>query len=346
MQHPLLNLGLLGFTAEQVAWLRVHLAFYMAKAEGHVDGDGSEELETSHPVWQVTPFREANAVLLNTERASVGQDGMLRFAQGFVANEVVGVRVSELSVPYAMCCVPTIEVEALVGSRAPRVALDDERSVVLALQHFEAVLRPMRTAYALAQELIDRREELDNKHTYHLVRNGVLDVIVDVPQRRVLVRDGVRPFDLDEAIWSPRPKSANSLPQGFSIWMMEEVAWIHALHSPSLHLPERYKQKLLFLRRLPRVRASMIYPRHTHLLEALGQEPATYAQLLVLWPQRAATLERDLYALFVCRAISTNADGAYQPEVQNAGRHLATDLPSKAGPQLTFQLETMHAPLK
>ena len=345
MQHPLLNLGLLGFTAEQVAWLRVHLTFYLANAEGHVDGDTSD-VETSHPVWQITPFREANALLLNTERASVEQDDMLRFEQGFVANEVVGVRVSELSDPYAICGVPSPQIEALVSSRAPRIALDNERSVVLALQHFEAVLRPMRTAYALAQELINRREELDSKHTYHLVRNGVLDVIVDVPQRRVLVRDGMRPFDLDDDIWSPRPKSANSLPQGFSVWMMEEVAWIHALHSPSLNLPERYRQKLLYLRRLPRVRASMIYPRHAQLLEALGQDPLTYAQLLQVWPQRAATLERDLYALFVCRAITTNADGAYQPEPQSAQRHLASELTTRTGPQLTFQLETMLAPLK
>lgn len=344
MQHPQLNLGLLGFTAEQVAWLRVHLTFNLAEAQGYVDDDSSD-VETSHPVWQITPFREANALLLNTERVSVGQDDVLRFEQGLVANEVVGVRVSELLVPYAICGAPTLQVEALVSSRAPRVALDDERSVVQALQYFEAVLRPMRTAYALAQELINRREELDNKHTYHLVRNGVLDVIVDVPQRRVLVRDAVRPFELDDAIWSPRPKSANSLPQGFSVWMMEEVAWIHALHSPSLSLPERYRQKLLYLRRLPRVRASMIYPRHAHLLEALGQEPLTYPQLLDLWPQRVATLERDLYALFVCRAITTNADGAYQPEVQSNERHLASELATRPGPQLAFQLETMQAPL-
>jgi hypothetical protein len=344
MQHPQLNLGLLGFTAEQVAWLRVHLTFYLAKAEGYVDGPGGD-VETSHPIWQITPFREANALLLNTERSSVGQDDMLRFEQGFVANEVVGVRVSELSVPYAICGVPSLQVEALVSSRAPRIALDDERSVVRALQYFEAALRPMRTVYALAQELINRREELDNKHTYHLVRNGILDVIVDVPQRRVLVRDGMRPFDLDDDIWNPRPKSANSLPHGFSVWMMEEAAWIHALHSPSLNLPERYQQKLLYLRRLPRVRASMIYPRHTHLLEALGQEPLTYTQLLALWPQRAATMERDLYALFVCRAITTNADGVYQPEPQSAERHLAPELATRPGPQLTFQLETMHAPL-
>ena len=344
MQHPQLNLGLLGFTAEQVAWLRIHLTFNHAEAQGHVDGEGNE-VQTSHPVWQITPFGEANALLLNTDRASVGQDGMLRFEQGLVANEVVGVRVSELSVPYAICGAPPPQVEAFVSSRAPRVAHDDERSVVQALQHFESVLRPMRTAYALAQELINRRAELDTKHTYHLIRSGVLDVIVDVPQRRVLIRDALRPFDLDEAVWSPRPKSANSLPRGFSVWMMEEVAWIHALHSPSVHLPERYRQKLLYLRRMPRVRASMIYPRHAQLLEALGQAPLTYAQLLQAWPQRVATLERDLYALFVCRAITTNADGAYQPEAPSTERHLATDLSTRPGSQPAFQLQTMHAPL-
>jgi hypothetical protein len=343
MHHPQLNLGLLGFTAEQRVLVQNYIADNMAQAIS-VGPDGSE-LGAKHPLWQITGFREANALLLNTAHAHVDNAQTVRFNLGTQTTDALGVRLAELVVPYALCGGVSPQIEALATHSAPRIVLEDERSVVLALQWFEATLRPLRTVYALAQELITRRPELDNKHTYHLLRSGRLDVIVDVPQSRVLVRDGLRPFDLDEAVWQSRPMSANSLPMGFSVWMLEEVAWIHAMHSHTFNLPGRYRRKILHLRRMPRVRSSLIYPRHAELLEALGKEACDYDALGALFPEQAEHLNRDLYAMYVCRAITTNPDGVTMSDSPPSSQPPQSTQGAKDGVQLDFHLQTRPADL-
>jgi hypothetical protein len=344
MHHPQLNLGMLGFTPEQRAKVQSYVVQSTAQAISGAPDDGSEPA-LKNPLWQITGFREANALLLNTAHARVDDAQVVRFNPGSQSADALGVRLTELAVPYALCGGVSAQIEMLATRSAPRVALDDERSVVLALQHFEAALRPLRTVYALAQELIERRRELDNQHTYHLMRKGTLDVIVDVPQRRVLVRDGLRPFDLDEAAWQPRPMSANSLPLGFSVWMLEEVAWIHALHCHAFSLPGRYRRKPLHLRRMPRVRASLVYSRHANLLEALGKEVCDYDYLAALFPEHAGQLNRDLYALYVCRAITTNPDGITMSDNPASSQPARSTQGEKDSVQLDFHLQTRPAEL-
>jgi hypothetical protein len=339
MHHPQLNLGLLGFTPEQRAQVQSYVTQNSAQASSGLPADGGKPV-AKHPVWQITGFREANALLLNTAHAHVDNAQIVRFNQGTLNADALGVRLTELTVPYALCGGVSPQIEALTIHSALRVALGDERSVVLALQHFEAALRPLRTVYALAQELIERRPELDNKHTYHLLRKGTLDVIVDVPQRRVLVRDGLRPFDLDEAAWQPRPMSANSLPMGFSVWMLEEVAWIHAMHCHAFDLPGRYRRKSLYLRRMPRVRSSLIYPRHADLLEALGKEPCSYDDVMALFPEQAEYLKRDLYALYVSRSITTNPDGVTMSDSPASSQPPQSTHGVKHSAQGDFHLQT------
>jgi hypothetical protein len=339
MHHPQLNLGLLGFTAGQRVQVQSYIADNIAQATARGRAAGGEAV-VKNPLWQITGFREANALLLHTAHAQVDSEKLLRFNPGAQSAEVLGVRPAELTIPYALCGDVSPQIEALTVRSAPRVALNDERSVVLALQHFEAALRPLRTVYALAQELIDRRAELDEKHTYHLMRKATLDVIVDVPQRRVLVRDGVRPFDLDEAAWQARPISANSLPQGFSVWMLEELAWIHAMHCLTFNLPGRYLRKPLHLRRMPRVRASLIYPRHADLLETLGKEACDYDRLVELFPEHADQLKRDLYAMYMCRSITTNADGVTMSDYPPSSQPHQSNHGVKQSTQLDFHLQT------
>jgi hypothetical protein len=338
MRHPRLNLGLLGFNAEQRACVQVYLAAHEAAAESGALDDEAQAL-TIYPVWQITDFREANGLLLNTHLARIDGENVLRFHVDPLHPDVVGVRPAELAVPYAVCGELAKKIQDATVVQVPIVEVDDQRSVVQALLHFEAMLRPLRTLYALSHELLERRDEMNNKHTYHLMRNGVLDVIVDVPQRRVMVRDGLRPVDLADAAWQSRPVSANSLPHGFSVWMMEEVAWIHALHCHTFNLPRRYRHMPLRLRRTPRVRASLIYPRHAELLEALGNEAHTFDALTELFPDREAHIERDVYALYACRAITTNADGATDHPPSSQGPHSQQGV----GSRIDFHLQTAPA---
>jgi hypothetical protein len=349
MRHPRLNLGLLGFTAEQRQHLQNGIDACEAAASGNLPAEDADALATQ-PIWQLTDFREANALLLNTDNAQMDADKTVRFHVDPEYPGVVGVQPSELTVPYAVCGKLAKKIQNDSFGHIPTVVWHDERSVHQCQLHFEAALRPLRTLYSLAYELLERRAELDNKHTFHLMRNSTLDAIVDVPQRRVLVRDGLRPIDLDDVVWQSRPAAANTRPSGFSVWMMEEVMWVHALHCHHFSLPKRYYHMPLYLRRTPRVRASMVYPRHAALLEILAQEAITYDRLVELYmelhPDRLAQTERDIYALYACHAITTNANGVSSWDSLNSSNSSQPPQaanPSEEAERAGFHLQTAPA---
>ncbi len=338
MEHPLLNLGVIGFSAEQRALILAQLNLNRTE---HSAG------EPAHPVWQITDYREANALLVNAQHiAGVDAQG-LQFHAGTQGEAMVGLRPSELHVPYAISGALTPEMAALMHSAAPNTQLHDKRSVVHTLQYFESALRPLRTAYALAHHMTERTSELDDQHVFHIERDNQLQVILDVPMQRVMVREGLRPLDLEEAIWSPRPKSANNLPAGFVVWATEELGWLLAMHGASANVPARYFSKLIYLRRLPRARAHMLYPRHTLLLELLSQQGWKFLDLLAAVGYSEELLRRDLYALYLCHAITTTArkmpSGVVPsgpPSLGDGQSHLSSRLDD------SFQLPTMAADLR
>jgi hypothetical protein len=341
MQHPRLNLGLLGFSLAAHAQLESYLAVHAAQAHDNPDGSHSP----SHPVWQITDFGEANALLINTQHAHLDPHHVLRFHAS--ANEAVamGVQLSELTLPYAICGERSAQMGDVVAPHVPHIELADAHNVVRTLQHFEAALRPLRTVYALAHELMERRDELDRQHTYHLVRDGILDAIVDVPQRRLLVRSRMRPIDLQGTTWQPHPKSANSLPQGFTAWTLEDVGWIYAMHCNHLHLHNSYLHKPIYLRKMPSVGSAMLYPRHSLLLGVLGKGPATYVELAAALADQEVHLERDLYALFVCNAITLQSEAVAQSDTPPAAQPSGF-VPSNRGKLPDFvQLETVPGQL-
>ena len=88
---------------------------------------------------------------------------------------------------------------------------------------------------------------------------------------------------------------------------MDEVAWVFAMHCTETDLPKRYLSKPIHMRHNPRVRTSLLYPRHAALLDRLWQGPATLEQLLKDLPANAHLHERDLFGLYLTRAISTSA---------------------------------------
>ncbi len=302
MEHPRLSLSMIGFPAEQRATVARFLAANTAEvtAKGKIDsGEGAQ-----HPVWHTSDFREANALLL---QAPYKDGGELRFDPSLNPDEPMGVHLSELSIPYAVQWASVPVVHQQDAAKVRNVNVDDPDSLLKTLQYFEALLRPMRTLFSLAEQMIERRGELDEKHAFHLVKKNVLDCILDISKRQIIVRDGLRPVDVYGAAWLSRPISANAVPPGFSVWTMEEAAWVYGLHCQSINLPKRYMQAPVYFRRLPRVRSGMLYPRHTNLMELLGCAALTYDQLCEAPDIDTANLERDLNALYLCRAISTRS---------------------------------------
>jgi hypothetical protein len=347
MEHPRLHLGLLGFSPAQRAQVESFLALHETPADKRVTKKSDA---TGQIPWQITDYREANALLLCTAQASIDDQQIVRFPADQLNPEVVGVHPAQLSTPYALVGAITPPILAAMAGNAPVVTLGDAASMQRALEYFEASLRSLQTLFAIAQHLLERRNELDNHHCFHLVRGGQLDAIVDVPQQRVLVRDGLQSKGLEDAAWLSRPASANSAPAGFAIWSMEELAWIFAQHNPVIDLPARYLKLPIYLRQAPQVRPSMINARQVELLELLGQEPCEYPRLATVFTQRAL-LQRDLYVLFACRAITTSPKRAGAPVVNHHASQPPTTRPALAtnsvqpGDERPFQLATMHAGL-
>ena len=123
-----------------------------------------------------------------------------------------------------------------------------------------------------------------------------------------MVRDGLRPFDLDASNWLTRPMSANSLPSQFSVFTLEELAWLLCMHRPHPTLASRYYTQPVYLRRMPRVRSSLLYPRHAVLLQWLSQQGCKLELLVDAMGLHAEVIVRDLHALYMCRAITTTAE--------------------------------------
>jgi hypothetical protein len=84
----------------------------------------------------------------------------------------MGLQLSDLTIPYAFCGDIPAVLGALLPASTPRVKLHDKHNLVCMLQHFEAALMPLRTVYALACQIHDRKHELDVRRAYHLDVNA------------------------------------------------------------------------------------------------------------------------------------------------------------------------------
>ncbi|MFM7331107.1 MAG: hypothetical protein ACKO1L_05530 [Brachymonas sp.] len=301
MQHPLLYLGLIGFEPEEELRVRHWLEINAQQASETVSQDQSR-----YPIWRVVDFQEADALLICGAGVQQGGPHSLQFkASARKPSSPIGLQLDELKLPYALSHLPQLQAMGVRTEHVPEFDARQDASLLKTIQYFETALRPLRSLFALALELTQRQNELDGDHTFHLERNGSLQVIVDAPARRVLLHPGVRPVDIGADAWMRRPRSANFAPAHFLQCSLEEITWLFGMHCPLVDLPERYAQKTIHLRRNPRVRSSLLYPRHATLLDRLSLAPPTLAQLRQDLPTHQPWLERDLFALYLTRAIST-----------------------------------------
>jgi hypothetical protein len=348
LQPPRLNLGLLGFNSVQRGQVESFLAVQANLIAKYPPKKGGPP---GLVPWQITDYREANALLLSTQDASVDRQRTVRFPPDQLHTDVVGVQPAQLRIPYAVVGDTNPAIYAAMAPGTMRVDLAVVQSLQKALSTFEANLHAVRSLFALAQLLLERRNGLDEKRTHHIVRTGILAAIIDMPEQKVMLRNGLQPADLDEADWLSRPASANSIPPGFTVWTMEELAWMYAQHNAVIELPERYAMLPIYLRQLPTVRPWKIYPRQMELLEMLGHQPRTFAQLAALFPQQVDVLKRDLYVLYACRVITSSPARAGLSAVEaNLLQESSTQSPFtttsiQPASEQPFQLATMHAGL-
>lgn len=334
---------MIGFSAKQRDYVGRVLSHTTEQVHTMSKGTESAFQAAEQPVWKIADFREANALLL---QAPYSPSGVLHFETALDSGSPVAVSLSELAIPYAIQWTPPCAIPESERLNVREVSVTQPQSVQQALQYFETALRPLRALFAVAELIDGRRSEFDAKHVFHLVRNNSLECIVDVAGRRIMLRDGIRSLDLYAAHWLKRPLSASTLPPGFSVWRLDEAAWIYALHGSDTVLPRRYKKSPIYFLRLPRVRSGFIYPRHSVLMEHLSSKPRTFDQLGRAAGVDAANLERDLAALYQCRAITTEAQKLVKQSGSDGGNSgLFSRSSTKTATEQAKELQTVTGPL-
>lgn len=299
MEYPILNLGAVGFSASQ----RMALAAILL---AHQSQNGAAKTGARHCTWQLTDYREANALVLNLARSEEGPDKILRFFSDAAHPNPIGVVVSELTVPFAIAHRSAARPYEKLTQAMHFVDLENYDSVIAVLKYLETQLAPLRSIFAFAQHIMERRADLDIRKTYHLVRRMGVVALIDLPEHTVWLRDGIPTVDLDNCIWQTQSPNNNTPGNGFTSWTLEEAFWIFAQYSSQIKLPKRYLEHTIYFRRRLRVRASLVQPRQLEILEHLSRRPLRYNDLHSIPTIQAQRLMHDLYALYMCRAITTD----------------------------------------
>ena len=303
MRIPQLYLGLIGFDASAENAVRQNLLDHNKQTLAE---DGAQV--GRQVLWAVADFREADALLIYGATAVSGSGDGIRFqAPQFEMSppQPLGVQIGEITQPFAISHPVFLRGLGVNVKSYPVFDLRVPASLPMTLRQFETVLRPLRNLYTLAVELTIRRSKLQVSHTYHLEFKGRVEAIVDMFERIVMLRPGARSLDLTEAIWHKRPKNANYAPEHFLRCSLSELTWLFAMHCKTPELPQRYLSKPIYLHALPDIRSSLLHPRHTMLLDEMAATPHTIHQLQETMPSNQHWVLRDIYALFLLRAVST-----------------------------------------
>jgi hypothetical protein len=289
MEQPLLRLGLLGF----------------------VESDKQKVLEAiAHPGegwprWELVEFEYADAWCINGASVERLEGNAVRVNTLLAHQPSISLNPAEISRPIAFTepLPEGIEAAEVVNLRSPEL-------MRIALQRFEAWLRPLRAQFALGSELVAREAEL-SKGVFHVLNeHGKLLAVVNFINWTAALLPIARPVDFENASWMHRPPSAADVPHSFVALTVPQLMWTYAVRTTEDALPARYRKHTIYLRRLPQLPTGWLRDEHLVTLRALSTAPGKFADI-----QRATELSEDalgsaLAALYYAGAITTNKASA------------------------------------
>jgi hypothetical protein len=289
MEQPLLRLGLLGFT----------------------ESDKQKVLETianpgeGWPRWELVEFEYADAWCINGRSVERLEGNAVRVNTLLAHQPSISLNPAEISRPIAFTepMPDGIEAAETVNFRSPEL-------MRIALQRFEAWLRPLRAQFALGSELVVRENDL-SKGVFHVLdQHGKLLAVVNFLNWTAALLPIARPVDFENAIWMHRPPSAADVPHSFLTMTMAQLMWNYAVRTTEDALPSRYRKHTMYLRRLPQLPTGWLRDEHLVALRALSTAPGNFADIQAATELSENTLARTLAALYYAGAITTKKSSA------------------------------------
>lgn len=292
LEQPVLRLGLLGFaepeTDRLLRWI----------------GDR----QPGWPLWTVCDPHGADAWMISGPSAEVlGRDALL-IQHPFGSEQRFTLNRAEVDRPLAF---GTPLPQGFASGEYFDAA--DEASVRQRLQRFEAWLRPLRTQFALGSRLVDRMHEFPHG-VIRLMLEDRMVAVIDMDRAVVGLDTPARPVDLDLATWIPSPGMTIDIPASFMRLSLQRVMWTFAVRTTRAVLPPRYRERVIHLRRVPRVPARWLDELHLRVMRELMVRPATLDELVVRMSVPGPLLERSVAALYFGGGLTTDPDSARRAE--------------------------------
>jgi hypothetical protein len=283
LELPTLRIGLAGFSLEQQEALR-----HMLQREN-----------AARQSWEFVKPEDADALCINGARTQLLTDGMLRIASGVPSGRSVLIDPAGLNRPAAFALpVPHNFPKYLTFELEPH-------SMGLALRELEILLRPQIAQFCLASQILEQEAALGSG-VYHVSRaDGTTIAVVDL-RGDVGVLTSASALDFDEALWTPRPRTSEPMPQHFFRCSLSQLMWQYAMRTTRDILPARYRTEMLYFRRSPRLPQRLLADAHLLLLRELASEPGNFSDLQGRTQLAAEELAVDLAALYVVGAITSN----------------------------------------
>ena len=185
---------------------------------------------------------------------------------------------------------------------------DDESSVRVRLQRFEAWLRPLRSQFALGAEVLQRVGRFDG--VVHVQREGRLLAVIDFARWYAGLLVPARPVDIATADWVPVKSVVESMPASFMRLPLHRVMWTYAVRTSRDVLPERYRRKTMYVRRVPQVPARWFSGEHMEIMRELLTDPADFSDLQGRTGFHPEQLARHLSVLYHAGGLTTDAESA------------------------------------
>ncbi len=295
MEQPVLRLGLLGFSDPVGLRLREWVT----------------QEQPGWPEWCISDPHLADAWMISGDSVEVlGRDAVvIRHPHG--SGERLTLNRAEVDRPLAFAT-PLPEGFA----SAEFFEAGDESSVRQRLQRFEAWLRPLRSQFALGAQLVARLGHVKGG-VVHVMHEGKLLAVIDLDRWQTGLFIPARPVDLSMAEWVRRPALAHDIPSSFIRLPLHRVMWTYAVRTHRDILPARYRELMIYLRRVPRLPARWFDELHLLIMRELMAQPARLSELLQRTGVSEVELTHRLASLYFAGGVTTDAESARRAEPTN-----------------------------